>query len=142
MKDRHARPRRRGQGELEAQVLAALGAAPGPVSAAWVRERIGGDLAYTTVVTTLTRLLAKGAVRREKSGRSFAWTPAAGEAGLAALRMRRVLDGETDRKAVLASFVTVLSADDERLLRGLLNELDDAGPPGTGGHGEAEQPEG
>ncbi|RBM20744.1 BlaI/MecI/CopY family transcriptional regulator [Streptomyces sp. PT12] len=118
-------PRRRGRGELEAQVLAALCAAPGPVGVAWVRDRIGGGLAYTTVITTLTRLLAKGAVRREKAGRSFAWSPAADGSWLAALRMRRVLDGETDREAVLASFVTALSPDDERLLRGLLNQAED-----------------
>ncbi|ARQ72134.1 BlaI/MecI/CopY family transcriptional regulator [Streptomyces marincola] len=141
MEDRHGRVRRRGQGELEAQVLAALGSAPGPVSAAWVRERIGGDLAYTTVVTTLTRLLAKGAARREKAGRSFAWTPAADEAGLAALRMRRVLDGESDRKAVLASFVTALSADDEQVLRGLLAELGEPHGAADDGAGAGE-PEG
>ena len=52
-------PRRRGQGELEAQVLSVLHTAPGPVSAAWVQERLDGNLAYTTVVTILSRLLAK-----------------------------------------------------------------------------------
>ncbi|MFE6227780.1 BlaI/MecI/CopY family transcriptional regulator [Streptomyces sp. NPDC057854] len=113
-------PRRRGQGELEIQVLAALREAPGPVAAAWVQERLGGDLAYTTVMTILTRLHAKGAVTRERAGRSFAWTAVADEAGLAALRMRRVLDSEADREAVLASFVTALSPGDERLLRALL----------------------
>ncbi|MFF3249132.1 BlaI/MecI/CopY family transcriptional regulator [Streptomyces sp. NPDC002870] len=116
-------PRRRGQGELEAQVLAALRQAPRPVNAAWVQERLGGDLAYTTVMTILTRLHIKGAVARERVGRSFEWTPVADEAGLAALRMRRVLDAETDRQAVLASFVTVLSPGDERLLRDLLAQL-------------------
>ncbi|NML50716.1 BlaI/MecI/CopY family transcriptional regulator [Streptomyces sp. R302] len=115
-----AAPRRRGQGELETQVLAALRAAPGPVAAGWVQERIGGDLAYTTVVTILTRLHVKGAVTRERSGRSFQWTAVADEAGLAALRMRRVLDSETDREAVLTSFVSTLSPGDERLLRALL----------------------
>lgn len=116
-------PRRRGQGELEAQVLAALRQAPRPVNAAWVQERLGGDLAYTTVMTILTRLHIKGAVARERVSRSFEWTPVADEAGLAALRMRRVLDAETDRQAVLASFVTVLSPGDERLLRDLLAQL-------------------
>ncbi|GHC86204.1 BlaI/MecI/CopY family transcriptional regulator [Streptomyces flavofungini] len=116
------RPRRRGQGELEAQVLAALHGARGPVSAAWVQERLGGDLAYTTVMTILTRLLAKNVVTRERAGRSFVWRSTADEAGLAALRMRKVLDGESDRSAVLASFVTTLSADDERLLRDLLGD--------------------
>lgn len=48
----------------------------------------------------------------------------ADEAGLAALRMRKVLDGEPDRGAVLASFVTALSPDDERLLRALLDGAD------------------
>ncbi|MFI0781066.1 BlaI/MecI/CopY family transcriptional regulator [Streptomyces sp. NPDC021212] len=114
------RGRRRGQGELEAQVLVALREAPGPVSTAWVQERLGGTLAYTTVITILTRLLAKGAVSREKAGRSFVWTPTADEAGLAALRMRRVLDGESDREAVLASFLTGLLPQDEQVLRDLL----------------------
>ncbi|MFE5730661.1 BlaI/MecI/CopY family transcriptional regulator [Streptomyces sp. NPDC056528] len=120
-----AAPRRRGQGELETQVLAALRAAPGPVAAAWVQERLGGDLAYTTVVTILTRLHVKGAVTRERSGRSFKWTAVADEAGLAALRMRRVLDSEADREAVLASFVSTLSPGDERLLRALLDATED-----------------
>lgn len=112
--------RRRGQGELEAQVLAAVRAAGGPVTAGLVRERLGGGLAYTTVITILTRLHAKGAVARERAGRSFEWTAVADEAGLAALRMRRVLDGEGDREAVLTRFFTTLQASDEQLLRDLL----------------------
>ncbi|MEI5097354.1 BlaI/MecI/CopY family transcriptional regulator [Streptomyces sp. PmtG] len=119
-----ARHRRRGQGELEALVLASLHEAGEAVSAAWVKDRLGGDLAYTTVITILTRLLAKGAVTRERVGRSFAWTAASDEAGLAAHRMRKVLDGERDREAVLASFVTALSRDDERLLRELLRDAE------------------
>ncbi|MCB5908631.1 BlaI/MecI/CopY family transcriptional regulator [Streptomyces pinistramenti] len=125
------RARRRGQGELEAQVLAALHRAAGPVSAAWVQERLGGDLAYTTVMTILSRLHAKKAVTRERSGRAYLWTPAADEAGLAALRMRRVLDGEPDRDAVLTSFVSALSAHDEQVLRDLLGGAAD-GPPEDG----------
>ncbi|MCX5206534.1 BlaI/MecI/CopY family transcriptional regulator [Streptomyces sp. NBC_00237] len=117
-----ARDRRRGQGELESHVLSVLGAAPGPVTAAWVQERLGGGLAYTTVITILTRLYAKGAVTRTRSGRSFEWTPVADGAGLVALRMRKLLDREDDRDAVLSSFVSALSADDERLLRALLHE--------------------
>ncbi|MEU1276803.1 BlaI/MecI/CopY family transcriptional regulator [Streptomyces sp. NPDC005805] len=120
-------PRRRGQGELEGQVLAALRRAPGPVNAAWVQERLGGGLAYTTVITILTRLHAKGAVSRERAGRSFQWTPTADEAGLAALRMRRMLDAEADREAVLASFVTALPPGDEQLLRELLAHAADDG---------------
>lgn len=115
---------RRGQGELEAQVLTVLHTAPGPVSAAWVQERLDGALAYTTVVTILSRLLAKGAVTRERSGRSFDWQPSVDAAGLAALRMQRVLDSEADREAVLTSFVTALPLGDEQLLRELLGEAE------------------
>lgn len=120
-------PRRRGQGELEGQVLAALGQAPGAVTAGWVQERLGGTLAYTTVITILTRLHAKGAVARRRAGRSFEWTAIADEAGLAALRMRKVLDAEADREAVLARFLTSLTPGDEQVLRGLL-----AQDPGEG----------
>lgn len=115
-----AHSRRRGQGELEGLVLSALAQAPGPVTAGWLQERLGLDLAYTTIMTILTRLHAKGAVSREREGRAFAWRAVSDEAGLAALRMRRVLEGETDRGAVLARFVTGLSADDELMLRELL----------------------
>ncbi|WP_046730331.1 BlaI/MecI/CopY family transcriptional regulator [Streptomyces humi] len=119
------RGRRRAQGALETQVLAALHQADGPVTAGWVRERLAAGLAYTTVMTVLGRLLAKDAVTRRREGRSFVWLPAADQAGLAALKMRRVLDGERDRRAVLASFVTTLPEGDERLLRELLRHAGD-----------------
>ncbi len=119
--------RRRGQGELEGLVLSALTQAAGPVTAGWVQERLGLDLAYTTVVTILTRLHAKGAVSRNREGRAFAWCATSDEAGLAAIRMRRVLEGEADRGAVLARFVTGLSADDESVLRELLEAAEGRG---------------
>ncbi|WP_354638823.1 BlaI/MecI/CopY family transcriptional regulator [Kitasatospora camelliae] len=115
------RARRRGQGELETQVLAALREAPEPVTAQWVQRRLDGGLAYTTVMTILSRLHTKGAVSRSRSGRSCLWLAAADAAGLAALRMRRVLDTQTDRDAVLASFVSALLPQDEELLRALLD---------------------
>ncbi|MEE1927181.1 BlaI/MecI/CopY family transcriptional regulator [Streptomyces sp. TRM 70351] len=135
MVDHPQRPRRRRQGELEALVLAALREADGPATAGWVQERLGEDLAYTTVITILTRLLAKGMVTRERAGRSFAWTPASDQAGLAARKMRKVLDAESDREAVLARFVTGLGPDDERLLRGLLTSPRSGREPRAGGEG-------
>ncbi|MFB6873641.1 BlaI/MecI/CopY family transcriptional regulator [Streptomyces sp. NPDC056323] len=124
------RLRRRGQGELEAQVLAVLHSANGPATAGWVQEHLEGDLAYTTVITILSRLYAKKAVTRSREGRSYTWTPASDEAGLAALRMRRVLDGERDRDAVLARFISALSPGDEERLRVLLAKADDPGHRG------------
>ncbi|BBC98054.1 BlaI/MecI/CopY family transcriptional regulator [Streptomyces griseofuscus] len=125
MAEPDAHRRRRAQGALETRVLAALHEAGGAVTAGWVRDHLAAGLAYTTVMTVLGRLLAKNAVTRRREGRSFVWLPAADEAGLAALKMRRVLDGEQDRHAVLASFITALPEGDERLLRELLESGDD-----------------
>ncbi len=125
MAETNPRRERRPQGELETQVLSALHAAGDPVSAGWVRDHLAADLAYTTVTTVLVRLLAKKAVTRRREGRSFLWTPTADRAGLAALKMHRVLDAERDRKAVLVSFITALPTDDEQLLRDLLDQTSD-----------------
>ncbi|MFZ4277673.1 BlaI/MecI/CopY family transcriptional regulator [Streptomyces arboris] len=130
--ERESPARRRGQGELEAQVLSVLGEATEPVTAAWVLQRLGSGLSYSTVITILTRLHAKQAVTRTGPGRPVLWQPVANEAGLAALRMRRLLDKQSDRDAVLAGFVSVLSADDEELLRSLLAESEPGSGPGSG----------
>jgi predicted transcriptional regulator len=113
---------RRAPGELEAQVLAVLWKADGPLAPAEVRERLGSDLAYTTVVTILSRLHEKGVADREKLGRSFRYRAVDDEPGLAARRMTKVLDNEPDRDSVLARFVSNLSESDEHLLRELLRQ--------------------
>ncbi|HEU5420265.1 MAG TPA: BlaI/MecI/CopY family transcriptional regulator [Streptosporangiaceae bacterium] len=111
---------RRAAGELEAAVLAVLQAAGSPLSPAGVRDRLDGDLAYTTVVTILSRLHAKGVLQRRKAGRAFAYRPAADAPGLAARRLAQLLDAEPDREAVLTRFVSELSGKDEELLRRML----------------------
>ena len=118
---------RRAAGQLEAAVLAVLQDAGAALSPAEVRERIGGSLAYTTVVTILSRLHAKGVLERHKAGRAYLYSPVADQPGLAARRMARVLDGEADREAVLARFVSVLSDNDEELLRRMLGEAHGGG---------------
>lgn len=112
---------RRGRGELEAEVLAVLWQHDAPATAADVRERLGdATLAYTTVVTILTRLHEKGVLAREKQGRMFAYRPVDDPAGLAARRMRAVLDSEANRESVLARFVSNLPPGDEQALLELL----------------------
>ena len=113
---------RRAAGELEAAVLAVLAAAGTPLSPAEVRDGLGTGLAYSTVVTILSRLHAKGVLSRVRSGRAYAYAPVADEPGLAARRMRGVLEAEDDREAVLARFVSGLSGTDEELLRRMLGE--------------------
>ena len=115
---------RRAAGELESAVLGVLHAAGEPLSPGTVRERLGSDLAYTTVVTILSRLHAKGVLERARAGRAYLYAPVADEPGLAARRMATVLAAEPDREAVLARFVSGLSESDEQLLRRLLGTED------------------
>jgi len=115
---------RRAAGVLEAEVMGVLQSADKALNPAEVQERIGGQLAYTTVVTILTRLHAKGLLVRAKAGRAFTYAPVSDEPGLAARRMHQVMDGEPDREAVLARFVDSLSDGDEKLLRELLGRSD------------------
>lgn len=103
-------------------MLSILWSAGEPVTPADVQQRLEGDLAYTTVVTILSRLQEKGVATREKRGRSFVYRTVDDEPGLAARRMRKVLDSEPDRRSVLARFVSNLSKSDEKLLRRLLDD--------------------
>jgi predicted transcriptional regulator len=119
-------PRRRASGTLAADVLAILHDAGAPLTPGEVLERLDDDLAYSTVVTILSRLYEKGVLIRSRHGRAFTYAPVADEPGLAARRMRQVLESEPDRATVLARFVGDLSAGDEALLRDLLNMVPEA----------------
>ena len=65
---------------LELQIMQVLWTTgPGPVSA--VQERLGSDLAYTTVQTMLNVLLRKKKVRRTQVGRAFTYEAAVSRDG-------------------------------------------------------------
>jgi len=124
------RARRHARGELAGEIFTVLEQAGVPLTAGEVRERIPWPLAYTTVVTTLTRLYAKGVLTRSRDGRSHRYEPSTSQAGLVARRMRRVLADHDDRRAVLTHFVSELTDEDEDVLLGLLTREDgDPGPP-------------
>jgi predicted transcriptional regulator len=95
-----------------------------------VQQQLGAgqyrQLSYSTVVTILTRLHAKGLAARERSGRAFAYTPV-DQASFAAARMSQALQAGPGPGAVLAEFASSLSPRDASLLRELL-----ASPPGQG----------
>jgi predicted transcriptional regulator len=111
---------RRAPGWLEHEVLATLWAATEPMTPAMVQAGLPRELAYTTVMTVLQRLHAKGLVRRWRSGRAYAYQPALDAAEFAARQMRSALDRGHDRAAVLQRFVAGLSNEDEVLLHDLL----------------------
>lgn len=115
---------RRIPGPLESAVMAVVAAAEEPVSVSDVQKLLPGGPAYTTVMTTLSRLAAKGALQQSRSGRAFRYSLAApvdavGDA-VTARRMRRLLSDGADRAGVLARFVAELDVDEERLLIELL----------------------
>ena len=134
---------RRAAGALGAEILAILREADGPLTPGQVRERLTPrqpgrqppasgapasgapadgaptELSYSTVVTIVSRLHAKGLLARQRAGRGFTYTPL-DDASLAASRMRQALGSERDHDAVLSRFVSGLSSRDARLLRELL----------------------
>ena len=105
--------------------MAVLRTAGAPLNPGQVRLRLAvpqqHELSYSTVVTILSRLHAKGLVGRERSGRGFAYAPL-DAASVAAGQMTRALDGGGDRGAVLSRFVSGLSGRDALLLRHLLTD--------------------
>lgn len=113
---------RRAAGDLESEVLAALWAAAKPLTPGETAAAVGGQLAYTTVQTILTRLVAKGVVAREQVGRAFAYTPVLDQAGVVASRMRAALTSGGDASAVLSRFVGTLTPEEEQALARLLQQ--------------------
>lgn len=101
-------PRRRPNGALEAEILGVLWDTEDPLTASQVLTRLPGDLAYTTIMTTLTRLHAKGVVDRQAAGRAFTYRPVEGRAEMAAHRMAEVLARTGEQVDVLSRFVARL----------------------------------
>jgi predicted transcriptional regulator len=108
-------------GPLEAEVMAVLWQADGPVSVREVAGRLNAGraapLAYTTVMTVLSRLAGKGILVREQQGRGFVYSPAV--ADTAEIAVRGVLAEFGD--AALARFVERVELDPR--LRARLRKL-------------------
>ena len=123
-------PARRPAGTLEAAVLAVLHAAPAPLTPGQVQHQLEArqrrGLSYSTLVTSLSRLHAKGLAARERSGRAFTYSPV-DAASVAAARMSRALQAAPGHDAVLAKFASGLSGRDARLLRHLLDGIQKPG---------------
>lgn len=98
-------------GPLGAEVMEVLWAAGSAMTVREVLDALNRDrsapLAYTTVMTVLTRLADKGALRRTQRGRSYAYEPVA--ADTAGIAVRSVLEEFGD--AAVAHFVEQVSTD-------------------------------
>ncbi len=104
-------------GALEERVMEILWAAPGQ-NVREVTRRLGGKLAYTTVMTTLDRLHKKGLLLREKDGHAFRYGPALSRDDFHHRLVEDTVAGLLARSAgpVLAGFVDAAAAVDEENL--------------------------
>ena len=95
----------RGLGPLEAEVMSALWRAAVPLAVRDVVAEVnaGRDaaLAYTTVMTVMTRLARKGVLARSQAGRHYVYAPLAPDT--ASIAVQGVLEEFGD--AALARFV-------------------------------------
>lgn len=113
-----------GLGPLEAEVMDLLWRADGPLpvreAAAALNARRSEPLAYTTVMTVMSRLTGKGLLHRSRPGRAYVYAPAA--ADTAEVAVAGVLERFGD--AALARFVQRAELDPQlrRRLRRLMKE--------------------
>src|SRR5205809_2378471 len=108
-------------GRLEQQVMDDLWGRGRPASVRDVREGLGADLAYTTLMTTLDRLYKKGLLERTKGGRAFLYAPRVSREQLQRGLLTRVLDellgrGTETARPVLSTLVEAVSQADRQLL--------------------------
>ena len=112
-------------GPLESEVMELLWASGGPVMVRDVLGRLNEQrpepLAYTTVMTVLSRLTMKGFALRRQQGRAYAYEPAAADAAATAVQ------GVLNRfgNAAVTSFVEAANRD-PRLRRRLRRLIEDS----------------
>ena len=112
--------------ELELELLKILWRL-GPSTVRQVRDEFAAvrDLAYTTVMTMMTIMVAKGYVTRVKDGRSFVYHPVYREENASRNMLQDVIDrifgGSTT--AVMQNLLETSDLDDEELkqIRSLIN---------------------
>ncbi len=138
------RPRRSGPavedllGPLEAECMRALWTHQAATVAdvlTTVNERHDPELAYTTIMTVLSRLHDKGYATRQREGRSYTYQPAFNEHELVELLSRRDVDALVDRygQAALAQFADALRRADPDLLRRAAQFASDGSDEGSDG---------
>jgi predicted transcriptional regulator len=104
-------------GPLESEIMRLVWGSTGPVSVRDVVDKLNDrrrdELAYTTVMTVMTRLAEKGALTRVREGRGYRYEAVAPDA--AGLAVRGVLREHGD--AAMAHFVEEARADPRTLKR-------------------------
>lgn len=117
-------------GPLEERVLELLWRSAAERSVREVQEELVGDLAYTTVMTTLDRLYKKGLLQRRREGLAYRYAARESREAFAAGLVRGWLDRLLRRHSatpLLASFVDAVGEHDRQLLPELERLVRDKG---------------
>jgi predicted transcriptional regulator len=101
-------------GALEAQIMDVVWSAEEPICVQEVRDelaRTGKEAAYTTVMTTLSRLSKKGFLGREMRGKAYYYFATVSEEELGNTVTKQVVDGlmSTFAEPAISYFVEALS---------------------------------
>lgn len=107
-------------GTLEERLMDLLWLEPGPVAVREVVRQLRGELAYTTVMTTLDRLYKKGLLTRQKERTAFLYQPAMTRDQYHRRIVEETVSGLLEKSAgpVLSAFVDVaVSIDGANLAR-------------------------
>lgn len=98
------------RGELEEMVLDALWDQDGWLTPGEMHAAVGARrrLAYTTIMTTMSRLWEKGRLDRRRRGRAYEYQPVMSRTEFAATRMMEFLDAAGDPRSALAHFVSAM----------------------------------
>ncbi len=120
--DRHNKSKKISQlGELEADVMSVVWE-KGKATVQDVKEALEPQrpLAYTTIMTVMSRLAEKGMLARQKEGRAYFYTPAASQDKVAGSLLQslvhRLYDGATG-KAIAQLLETDEDVDENELER-------------------------
>lgn len=112
-------------GELEARIMDILWASGGWMTPREVQSVLAEetDLAYTTVMTVLSRLWKKGMLERQRDGLAYAYHPVESKEEWTARRMVEMLSHGGNRSKALSLFVDSMSESERHQLRRLLRAM-------------------
>jgi predicted transcriptional regulator len=109
-------------GSLEAKIMGVMWQHPDQfLQVKHVLPLLPDNLAYTTVMTVMSRLQEKGLLRRRRRGRAWAYRAALSRDAYVASTMAEALRGAEDRTGALLHFVADLGRADVEALRRLLD---------------------
>lgn len=110
-------------GELESEIMRAVWRADEPVTGHDIADSLDKErqLAYTTIITVIERLRAKGVLTRFRDGRSYRYQAKVASEEYAALLMGQVLSSAENPSGTLLRFAGELDPAEAAALREALD---------------------